>query len=223
MTLTVKEIIKQNDEKRKILTPENEGYYENLLIFIRANAFRNERATEEVLLEMLDHLIEGQKDGKSAEDIFGKNPQRLAEEIIQSLPKESIKDIVDFGIEIAFTLFGWYLVVWGSLPLIQQQNQTVHLGSLAVSAILLVGSLVILLYTVFAVVRKSTFSDQKKKRRTIWLFSILGAVLLVAAFLLNFIVTPFGPVIEVAYYTGFGLGCFLLLATYILKKSREAK
>ncbi|WP_339288736.1 DUF1129 family protein [Ureibacillus sp. FSL K6-0786] len=79
MKVSVKELIRQNNEKRKQLTPENQQYYENLLVYIRANLSRNERATEEVLLEMLEHLLEAQKEGKTASEVFGKNPKDLAD------------------------------------------------------------------------------------------------------------------------------------------------
>ena len=35
-------------------------------------------------MEMLDHLLDGQKEGKSAHDIFGDDPKRFADEIIQN-------------------------------------------------------------------------------------------------------------------------------------------
>lgn len=223
MAVTLKGMIKQNNEKQKVLTPENAKYYENMLVHLRTNAFRNEREIEELLLETLNRLIEAQKDGKNVEDIFDKTPQQLAEGIIQSLPKEKMRGIVEFGLEIALSLFGWCLIIFGGLPVISQQDQTVHLGSLAVSSILLLGCLFVLLYTIFVVIRKTTFTNQQKKKRAAWVLGILAWLLLVAVFLLNFIVKPFGPPIEVTYYTGFGLGCFFLLAAYILKKSREAK
>ena len=52
MSLTIKQLVKENNEKRKQLTKENETYYEQLLVYIRSSLFREERATEELLYEM---------------------------------------------------------------------------------------------------------------------------------------------------------------------------
>lgn len=221
MSLTVKEMVKQNNEKRKLLTSDNETYYENLLVYIRTNAFRKERETEEVLLELLDHLLEAQKEGKTGQDVFGKSPQQLAEEIIESLPKETFKNVIEFSIEIILTLFGWFLVVWGFLPLIQKLEQTIYLGTLLVSAILLFGVLLLLVILTFTLIRRNAFSEKRKKPAL--LFGMLIWIVFMIVLLCILFAEPFGPIITINFYTGFGLGCFFLLASYILKKSREAK
>lgn len=223
MTLTIKEIIQQNNEKRKLLTPENETFYENMLVYIRTNAFCNERATEEVLLEMLDHLLEAQKEGKMAEEVFGKSPQLLAEEIIETLPKESWKDTAEFSLEIILTLFGWFLVSWGILPLIRQTDQTIHLGSLIVSSLLLIGIALIFIYLIFGIIRKNAFDDKKEKRKATWIYGVLVGLILVVGFGIVLLIEPFGPTVQITYYTAFGLGCFFILTTYLLKRMRETK
>ncbi|MDN4493893.1 DUF1129 family protein [Ureibacillus aquaedulcis] len=223
MQMTVKEIIKQNNEKRESLTPENKEYYENMLVYIRTNPMASERATEEVLLEMLDHLLEAQSEGKSAVDVFGKTPKELAEEIIKTLPKESFKDMRDFVLEMLFTLFGWYLAIGGLFPLIAKQNQTVHSGSLLLTGILLISSVVVLLYFLFGVIKRNAFEDKRKKNKVGWFLGILFILLFVSGVGVHFIVEPFGPTFTVSYPLQFGLGCFFLLAAFLYKKSRESK
>ncbi len=222
MKLTIKQLIEQNNEKRKLLTPENEIYYEDLLVYIRMNKFKDERATEEVLLNMLNQLLEAQQEGKSAEELFGTSPKQLADQIIQSLPRESAKSLSEFGLEILFTLFGWFLVVWGIWPILNQKDPLIHLGSLTVSAVLLIAGLLLIIYIFIAVIRNNAFSNKKKKMTT-WVLSIVVGVLFLVGFLINILIEPFGPTMNISYYTPFGLGCFLLLASYILKKYREAK
>ncbi len=221
--LTVKQIIKQNNEKRKLLTTENEKYYADLLLYTRMKFFKNERVTEEVLLSLLDQLLEAQQEGKSAEELFGRSSKQLADQVIQSLPKESGKSIAEFGLEIIFTLFGWFLILWGIWPAVKKEDPTIQLGSLAVSAVLLIASLLLLVYVVIKIVRNSTISDKKKKELSTRFFGTLVVVLFAAGFLINFFMEPFGPEMTISYYTPFGLGCFLLLASYILKKYREVK
>ena len=223
MQLTVKELAKQNNNKRKSLTPENQEYYENMLVFIRMNALKNERATEEVLMEMLDHLLEAQKEGKNAEDVFGKSPKELAEEIIDTLPKESFKVTFDFILEIGFTLFGWYLVIGGIIPLMSQENQTIHLGTVVLTSILLIASVVALLFFIFGVLKKTAFEDKGKKNKVNWLLGVLFVLFFVGVVGVNVVIEPLGPAFTISYLLQFGLGCFLLLAAYLFKKSRESK
>ncbi|KZD89915.1 hypothetical protein FBR4_2870 [Lactiplantibacillus plantarum] len=81
-------LIKANNLLRKKLTSENQKYYEDLLTYIRGKStFNREKDVEQLLLEILHDLIDAQNNGQNAEDYFGKNPQTLADEILQTLPK----------------------------------------------------------------------------------------------------------------------------------------
>ncbi|WP_236945286.1 DUF1129 domain-containing protein [Lactiplantibacillus plantarum] len=81
-------MIKANNLLRKKLTSENQKYYEDLLTYIRGKStFNREKDVEQLLLEILHDLIDAQNNGQNAEDYFGKNPQTLADEILQTLPK----------------------------------------------------------------------------------------------------------------------------------------
>lgn len=223
MKVPVKELIRQNNEKRKLLTKENQEYYENFLVYIRANFSRDERATEEVLLEMLDHLLEAQKEGKTAKEVFGKNPKELADEIIASLPKESWKRQLEFIVEIIMTLFGWYFIARGIVPLIQKEDQTIHSGTLVVSGLLLIASLAVLIHFVFVLLKKEAFKDRRKKKVGTILYGILIVGLFALSLYVKFAIHPFGPSFETSYYSIFGLGCFFLLASYLFKKMRESQ
>lgn len=81
-------LIKANNLLRKKLTSENQKYYEDLLTYIRGKStFNREKDVEQLLLEILHDLIDAQNNGQNAEDYFGNNPQTLADEILQTLPK----------------------------------------------------------------------------------------------------------------------------------------
>jgi uncharacterized membrane-anchored protein len=218
----VQDIIRHNNEKRKLLHKENQEYYENLMVYIRSHN-KEERATEELLLELLDHLLEAQKDGKSAIEVFGKKPKELADEMIESLPEESLKSRVEFGLELGFTLFGWFFVVWGIIPFIEKQDKTIYAGSLILSSILLLGGLLLLIYLVLEQLKKEAFEASEKKKKVSIGLGVLVGVLFLLGFLVNLFIEPFGPTFEVSYYTPFGLGCFFLLASYLLKKMRVAQ
>ena len=59
--MKAKQLIEENNRKREQLTPENEKYYGDMLIYIRLQLSLSEQQSEEVLMEMLDHLLDGQR------------------------------------------------------------------------------------------------------------------------------------------------------------------
>ena len=61
--MEAKDLIELNNEKRKLLTTENENTYSDMLIYIRL-AKVPEYHAEELLIEILDHLIEGRQEEK---------------------------------------------------------------------------------------------------------------------------------------------------------------
>src|SRR3954452_15486372 len=109
--LKASELIKQNNQKRALLTEENEKYYTSLLLYIRTKLTLSEQQSEEVLMEMLDHLIEGQKDGKTAKEIFGSDPKGYADEIVSHLPRENKRNSFKFMSEIALNIIGWFFIM----------------------------------------------------------------------------------------------------------------
>ncbi|MGB7459654.1 MAG: hypothetical protein WA887_02130, partial [Carnobacterium jeotgali] len=81
------ELIETNASLQDSLTKENEKYYGNLLIYIRTMAvFRDVKKSEELLLEVLRDILDAQEQGFSAEEYFGENPKKVADEIIKQLP-----------------------------------------------------------------------------------------------------------------------------------------
>ncbi|QWG46560.1 DUF1048 domain-containing protein [Bacillus mycoides] len=81
--MTEKEMVKLNNEKRKLLTPENEAAYVDMLIYLRFTSVP-QKQMEELLLEILDHLLEAQEDDKNAHDIFGEDLKAYCDELINS-------------------------------------------------------------------------------------------------------------------------------------------
>ncbi|GMG61557.1 hypothetical protein TEHAB4_13040 [Tetragenococcus halophilus] len=85
--MDAEELVQLNNEKRKQLSQENKKYYEDMLIYIRTSYNTSDQEMEEILVELLDHLIEAQAEGKTAKDVFGKQPKKYANEILGELPK----------------------------------------------------------------------------------------------------------------------------------------
>src|SRR5699024_7312494 len=82
-------LIKQNNQLREQLTGENEKYYSDLLLYMRLNSFmKDQAAIESNLLEILQDIIDAQREGMTAEQYFGKNPNVLADELLHQVPKK---------------------------------------------------------------------------------------------------------------------------------------
>jgi DNA-binding ferritin-like protein (Dps family) len=110
MGMKAKDLIELNNEKRKLLTTENETAYSDMLIYIRL-AKVPEYQTEELLIEILDHLIEAQQEEKSAYDIFGDDLQAYCDELIASLPKQSVWEQLSIPFFITSYLLAIYFAI----------------------------------------------------------------------------------------------------------------
>ncbi|MDM5195220.1 DUF1129 family protein [Bacillus hominis] len=115
--MKAQDMIELNNRKRKLLTSENEAAYGDMLVYLRLSNVP-EHQVEELLLEILDHLIEAQAENKNAYDIFGDDLQPYCDELISALPAptklEKISLIgfvislllaIQFGIDTVASLF----------------------------------------------------------------------------------------------------------------------
>lgn len=55
-----KRLIEENNQKRKLLSDGNLELYEDFLIYIRTDLRVAEHEGEELLMELLDHMLEAQ-------------------------------------------------------------------------------------------------------------------------------------------------------------------
>jgi hypothetical protein len=95
-------LIEKNNQLRKQLTPENKQYYEELMMYIRANStFKSDLDVEQILLDILNDILEAQSNNQSAPSYFGKDPKQSADEILKSLPR-NLTETFKFALTIAF-------------------------------------------------------------------------------------------------------------------------
>src|SRR5690625_164300 len=126
LSLNTNELIERNNENRIQLTYENEAYYSDILIYVRLKLELSESRSEEMLMEVLDLLVEGQEEGKTATDIFGMEPVAYAETIIAELPKEKKRNIALFLLGVTGMILGPVLIIRGLLLLILSAFTTVN-------------------------------------------------------------------------------------------------
>lgn len=97
-----KEYIDANNVLRGKLTPENEAYYDVILLNLRGRMRKNTQIAEDTLLQVLQDLLDAQKVGVAAEDYFGKDAQAVADEIAAGLPNMNLLAFVKEWWQIPF-------------------------------------------------------------------------------------------------------------------------
>jgi uncharacterized membrane-anchored protein len=174
--MNINRMIALNDERRKLLNPENEAYYSNMVLFVRTSPI-DQRAGEELLLEILEHLIEAQSQGRSARDLFGDDPVAYCRELVSELPKPSLRErLWQYG-AVMWAALTWYFfaefvnglltrVFVIDIPVLNEINVV----NVAVTAVLAV----IVVKLVFLVINHSVFPSKQNR----WFRALLHVVIL---------------------------------------------
>lgn len=209
------ELIEENNHKRDLLNPENEQVYENLLLYIRTDLRVDEHAGEEILMDLLDHLLEAQENGKDAADLFGDSPQAYADEIIANLPNQKRRNVFWLIASGITGLAGWFAITYGIINAVvsffTDRDSDMAIGSiiLILLSISLIGSISIKI--LFNIIRSSVFKPKKQKWKMYMAAGLYGmaafALILGVAFLFDGI----GPFIHVEWWIFLLIGIMLVL------------
>ncbi|MEI4769065.1 DUF1129 family protein [Psychrobacillus sp. FJAT-51614] len=215
------ELIEQNNQKRELLTEENEKYYSGLLLYIRTKLSLSEQQSEEVLMEMLDHLIEGQQDGKTAKDIFGNDPRGYADEIINHLPKEERRSMTKFLSQIAVNLLGWFLVIrsFATLLIGQERASIVYIIPSLLIFLLIAILIVIGVKVIFGLIHKTAFDQNSSDKKMMAQAGLFGGGSFLVVMVASYFLKDFGPSFVLPWKVSLGMGAILLLISWLMKKA----
>lgn len=150
-----KELIELNNTYREQLNEENEKFYDDILVYIRAKSFfKDERQVEESLLEILTDIIEAQNQEVKASDYFGKNPKEISDEILKNTNKMSFKDMI----KLILSIMGLYTLVT-VLPKLINPSEGLDLGKF------FIGLVITFLFAEFIInfVGNTVYSNKSKK------------------------------------------------------------
>lgn len=174
------DIIKTNRKLQQQLTEENNAYYGDLLVYLRARgAMKKEAVIEEKALEILTDILDAQRDGISAETYFGKEPQEIANDLLSFSPIS----LMDF-LKLALIALGSYSL-FSILPALIFPENDIDFGSFMVVGLYSFISAI----TLFWLISKGVYA--KKKKQSNILLGILGTLLFFGGILLAiFIKTP---------------------------------
>lgn len=209
-----KELIKLNNEKRKQLTKENVKYYDQMLLYIRSHLILSEQQTEEILMELLDHLLEAQNNGKTVEDVFGKDLKSYCDELIRQLPKEKGKTSFTFITYLITMIAGIMIMISGLANIItgffKKFDQTFFLGTTIVGFVIQVLMIFLFVYIVFSWIKWSAFKENLNKIVEFLIIFLLSSL---AFFCIIFIpkwIPPFGVEFEISGYVMIIIGLIIL-------------
>lgn len=215
-------LIAQNNEKRAGLTKDNMKMYEDLLLYVRTDLRVDEQVGEEVLMDILDHLLDAQENGRTAEQVFGNRPQEFADELIEQLPSEKKRNVTLFALSQLAGLIGWFAVTYGVLQLIigffTEQTTEISLGSISLILLTSIVCTIVGVTALFKIMRSSLFKPKKKARSQYWKAGLLGAALFAAILVVALYIPQFGPVISLPWWAFVVVALVLFVIAKLLGK-----
>lgn len=219
-------LIAENNDKRAQLNAENKKVYEDMLVYVRLSFDKSEAETEEVLMELLDHLLILQEEGRDSTELFGSNPRRYAQEIVGELPKAfPNKMMALFGMGVSYFL-GVYLFINGLIQTVLsygfhqlESTKTYSLGTTIIGIV--EGGLLLSLaaYSVLRYMQWSCFRDVSKRKEYLFSVLVLGVPAAVT-FAMYFWLPSFGPSMTVpVYWLAIAGSVFLVLGELFKRKA----
>lgn len=224
--MNAKDIIELNNELREQLNKENLAAYEDMLTYIRLSSNKSEQQTEEVLLELLEHLLEAQKSGKTAKDIFGEDLKQYCDELINEIPGEKMTKNMRFWSYIALQYLAVITLTFGLLSFLLhsffqlgESSLRFPLGTGVIAILLDLGLFYLLVRFILAWMKNSSFKEKRPKK---WVeFLQLWLIMTCAIALFYFIpklLPHFGTTITLHNLVIAAIGVILYLIAKILNK-----
>ncbi|MEK3889156.1 DUF1129 family protein [Bacillus sp. FSL K6-3431] len=219
-----KQLIEENNHKRDLLTLDNKSFYSDILLYIRLQLSLSEQQSEEILMEMLDHLLDGQKEGKTAKDIFGPDPKAYADEIIAQLPKEKMRAIIPFVTGIIFDIVSWLLIFRGIALLVISQfkevETTIYPIMVTIIAVVVLSLVLLAVWFVFRMIKNTLFKEKSSVKKDSLKIGLFAAILMAVVMGLTIFIPDKGPSFNFTWWASIVVGCILWLITYFIKRKR---
>lgn len=217
--MKVKEIIDLNNEKRKKLTEENLVHYEDMLTYIRLASNKSEQQTEEILLELLDHTLDAQEEGRTVKEVFGNDLKHYCQELIEEIPRETFKKqtIFSFYITLLFlTMASLTNGVFGFIASFISADLGQHtftIGWAIVVTLLDILIAFLFIYGLLKWMKESAFKEVKSNKWVEFFQIWLGFMLTFGLFfLIAYLIPEFGPTITIKapWFIVIAAGLYLL-------------
>ncbi|MDU4697120.1 MAG: DUF1129 family protein [Paenibacillus sp.] len=107
----IHEMIGETKRLRQQMTPENEAYFGEMVLYFRSGASSlSEAKGEEILLDLARQIVKNQAKGVTAEDRFGADPKAYCAELaedVQTRKPRTLKDKIKY-----YTMIPWVALTW---------------------------------------------------------------------------------------------------------------
>ncbi|PEJ22759.1 hypothetical protein CN675_01200 [Bacillus toyonensis] len=185
--MNAQDMIELNNKKRKLLTFENEASYGDMLVYLRLSNVP-EQQVEELLLEILDHLIEAQRENKNAYDIFGNDLQSYCDELISALPAQTKLEktsLIGFVISLLLAIqFGMDAIASLFIFFFEKKTEIISPPFSILGTTLSVSLIVLGILLILYLLKRYSFNQKMNWKRRI-LFGIAFATPFCSAVFLN--------------------------------------
>lgn len=208
MSKQTKRFLQENTMLEKKLTKENQDIMTDLVCYIRASNI-SMYYQEQVRSDLINMLLDGQLQNRTAYEIFGDDFKQFCDAIIGELPPIDAfnRILITLGHVFLYTsILGAILLVKNSISALMNgvfPQITIHLSDIFTMALVLIISISIVQY-----ICKASIKDTEKRKVGILLFSGIGLVLL--AFCLSLFLFP-----NISISTSFYILLPALAALYI--------
>lgn len=218
------ELISLNNVKRKKLNNENLKMYEKILIYLRAEWRLSDRHTEEVLNDLLDHLLESQENGMTAQEFFGEDPEQFAKALVEELPAQNKRNTFNFITALLFISIGFLTLVNGIVDMLfaffQKPQGSFNLLGFVMGYTLMFVMFLITLNYILKRVQKEEFKPElsKKGKFLSYILLLLVSSLIYASFIVPLKYIKIGPEISIPWFYALPFGAVLIFTgRYLLK------
>jgi len=218
--MSEKDLVKENNRLREKLDPHNKKIYEKILIYIRTSYKTKSNETEEILNELLFHVLDAQRNAKNIESVTGENLKAYADSIVEALPKRNIWKYA--GI-IAALLAGFNFIFDYLLSLIFMAidgaplTTTINILESALHLIILISLGILLVFTVFKTLQYVLFKNWFVWQEYGLYFIIAAAFFTLFSALISLVsLIDIGPSFEVSMWLPVSLGVILLIIGFTL-------
>lgn len=219
------ELIEQINERQDRLTKENKKYYDDILIYVRLSFDKSEQETEEILAEILDHILLAQEEGRQAADVFGVNPKMYLQEVIGELPRMITKKQSNLFMMVIFYFLASALTFYSLMSIgisffsdLKEMYPTFHLGTLIVVTVISILAVFFLMNSVTYLLRWLCFRNIHKVLELL-LYWVWGVVSIGVFLAILFLIPSFGPVIQVPLYVMLVIGLVFFAVARFTRKN----
>lgn len=179
MKKSTRDLIIENNVKRLRLNSHDRELYENYSTYVRANLSINEYDSEKMLLDILNNLLEADKEGMHAMEFFNHNPKQHADKMINNMPNRTFQNIFKFISLHILILLGVFSFIKGFVGFFTQVEYT-YLYTILITILTGFTMIFFFIWILFKVVQIRIYSESN------WV-TLITNILISGSFILTII------------------------------------